>query len=1778
MTKQSKVKRIIASLLLLVMLFTIAPPQHIAFAEDGGNEALGGVSGEYITMPITFYDFANDGLLFEYSENYYSTGTYKEHTSARFNPTYVSTAGTKTYALPTGAEEELRYNNRVNDFRYIVLTYTTSRNNGVSPDDITITLTETDPTKTHTATYVSQTGNYNNYVALYAVPAATTTSGVIDSITVNGDVTVKKIECFDGYDEYAAKLRISDTVRVNGVTVAKRNGNSTENYTIYTTHTHNRNFGFTTCSDPSRCYSDEDGKKMNELLEKNGAKFYDSAAAITLPGGATMNLLAGEIRAGLVQGKLGEDKELLYQSYTVDYMVYMLQSALWAPMKNNAGVMELAHVMGTKTFDGEYDLATAIRNQLGGSSTAAASKVGTYADSADKKPTKVEDISTYYDAAYFLLHNLFSTSKGYGQKVNEFRGLVLKKTGTDGNGRPVYEFNSEYGTAYGSGNANNDYGYAHHIYNTNTTANPNQEFNPLGGLGYGKTISKYEDWQNTTTAGYDDYNYLFTMEGHAQFIYNVEDELYFEFDGDDDVYLYINGVLVLDLGGTHKKSDGRVSINDVAEKCGLVDGQAYDFDFYYMERHTTEINFKIETNIQMENPSMETEKIAYQHGTQVGYAGFINHKEALSYAFQLTNSGNIALKNLEFHDATIGVSLTPTSITGIAATKAAVAGKEEGNLSNYEELRMVHYYKDGTYKYYAPGEVTETKIKEMLTQGLEPGEQILIQGFKYKIPDDEWKAISEGHLTTRNYFDNTLNTFAYDGKDRLHGTYTHRVQKPDIVLPEEDYYAWGKLNTETPNRWDLSEIYPVTISNAELLRQVKEAHERDTEHSADHITSLTKVQIVSASGLVGYGNNKAKVQEEFVEGVQNGYQVVYTPSEVGVDSFYVMVTDNNGMTHEPMHLTVYTYGVADNTYVLDYNLSVNLNDPNHGLTRNDELVLAYNDQKMNISFRMVGQGAYGTFDAGAGSIDPTLVPLTYTMQKFLNSVETVEVIIQIQEKAASDARQAITAVNGVEMTQKLTIAPASVMHYENDFTDITYLDSASGNKWQESTGTEGTEQDLNQNSPYGSDTHYKDDQNWVVGIGGTASNGTIHQIVLTPGTGNSELVNFTFKGTGMELISRATQENFAAVVVRIKDADGNLVKMVPVITESKGGDVYEVPIVKVDNLPYGTYTVTVSSANTGGGDREIYVDGIRIYNPLGDNTAYYNAAEQDAKFLELRPQILKDPAKVVFVQITDFGSITLGTGSTMVERQEGTGNKFVITSDKTDYLKLGPNNEVYLDGAGGAQMLAFYVKKSDISDGTIQVGVHRKYNGGTVKFVYGGSTGNFTTVNISSGTEQYITIDPAKLSFDDKNRALVLIGTTSDSTTAENTLVLTNLKLKNYTLENYGAEVTTAAENGTLNNTVLMKRVMALRTQVAPIVITEMPKNAEVYLGEKYTVTVKAQGNGLKYQWYIRNAGSDKFAKSSVTGSVYSDVLTKARVDREVYCVITDASGNKVTTDTVKLLRAKKELTIVSQPVSSKAYLGDNFFVEVKADGEGLKYQWYLRNAGSTNFAKSSVTGPVYSNVLTKARTDRELYCVITDAYGNKVTTDTVMLLRENRTLEILTQPTDSEVRLGETYTVSVVANGDGLKYRWYIRSKGETEFKKSSVTGAVYSDVLTKARVDREVYCVITDEHGNTVTTDTVTLKRKMNTATIVTQPTNSEVRLGETYSVKVEATGDGLKYQWYLRNAGSDKFAKSSVTDAEYTDVLTKARVDREIYCVITDEYGNKVTTDTVKLLQLK
>jgi len=91
------------------------------------------------------------------------------------------------------------------------------------------------------------------------------------------------------------------------------------------------------------------------------------------------------------------------------------------------------------------------------------------------------------------------------------------------------------------------------------------------------------------------HNFHMTFELHLQFKYHPGDV--FTFIGDDDIWVFVDNKLGLDLGGTHNEVTGQVMLDTL----GLVDGQTYPLDFFWCERHVTGSNLRIETSLEVTN-------------------------------------------------------------------------------------------------------------------------------------------------------------------------------------------------------------------------------------------------------------------------------------------------------------------------------------------------------------------------------------------------------------------------------------------------------------------------------------------------------------------------------------------------------------------------------------------------------------------------------------------------------------------------------------------------------------------------------------------------------------------------------------------------------------------------------------------------------------------------------------------------------------------------------------------------------------------------------------------------------------------------------------------------------------------------------------------------------------------------------------------------------------------------------------------------------------------------
>lgn len=94
--------------------------------------------------------------------------------------------------------------------------------------------------------------------------------------------------------------------------------------------------------------------------------------------------------------------------------------------------------------------------------------------------------------------------------------------------------------------------------------------------------------------GYKD-TYSFTTELHTNFEYKGGEV--FTFRGDDDVFVFVNGFLGVNLSGVHTAQEGSIDLDAKAAEYGLEIGKSYTFDLFQAERQPTGSNFRLETTL-----------------------------------------------------------------------------------------------------------------------------------------------------------------------------------------------------------------------------------------------------------------------------------------------------------------------------------------------------------------------------------------------------------------------------------------------------------------------------------------------------------------------------------------------------------------------------------------------------------------------------------------------------------------------------------------------------------------------------------------------------------------------------------------------------------------------------------------------------------------------------------------------------------------------------------------------------------------------------------------------------------------------------------------------------------------------------------------------------------------------------------------------------------------------------------------------------------------------------
>lgn len=410
---------------------------------------------------------------------------------------------------------------------------------------------------------------------------------------------------------------------------------------------------------------------------------------------------------------------------------------------------------------------------------------------------------------------------------------------------------------------------------------------------------------------------------------------------------------------------------------------------------------------------------------------------------------------------------------------------------------------------------------------------------------------------------------------------------------------------------------------------------------------------------------------------------------------------------------VYRVGARDDTIVVDYGLPVTVNVLENDLLSmiNDKEIagVASEDERpkaegtlldsttgvaLASGFGTEKQGTYGkavVTDNARGTIRYQLNKTTENGKPVLmNGVETLAYAVRCPYVDSTGATV------DTYYYANLTIIPATTVYYEDSF--VTYSE-----EWTVPDNNENPEQaqdrpgynsnpQLDANNLYGYDPIYDDELAFSM-------NG-YHKVTVNAATDSSNppSANFTFKGTGFDVISK-TDSTSGLMIVQVENSSGGLVKSLIVDTyygytynngiwtavPSEGTPgVWQVPVIKVSDLAYGEYTVTIkviynSSFNhTGSDSYTVYLDAIRIYDPAKGNAtaeaAYKSDGEANPDFVRFRDFVFSRSGVQNGTTYTFTGAIFIDGMGEVTAPAEGY---------SFNYLNPSPNNEIYLTPGQG---------------------------------------------------------------------------------------------------------------------------------------------------------------------------------------------------------------------------------------------------------------------------------------------------------------------------------------------------------------------------------------------------------------------------------------------------------------------------------------------------------------
>lgn len=900
-------------------------------------------------------------------------------------------------------------------------------------------------------------------------------------------------------------------------------------------------------------------------------------------------------------------------------------------------------------------------------------------------------------------------------------------------------------------------------------------------------------------------------------------DMEFNFTGDDDVWVYIDGALVLDMGGAHNKAEGK--INFATQEATITTGTSnakLGNSLTVGGRTPAEPNGN--TTVKFENIMVKksgSEPVTLDkymkesgkvHELKMYYMerGMWNSNMSISYSFVPLPSGLTLSKTLDTTDVNAGLK---NAVQGLDNFDFKIQKKnlktDEANYSDVENLGYTLYdYDDRTFpgqeakdstatfsSSYFASDFINTKDKNnssafyagtgfQITESIPQGTKLqydtsktrwgvydsitsraAIEGGKGAVATFNMGDDTSSEMDVVNRYVNFVNTpkvgslsvaKKYEGYAPENETFGFTVL---VDLTGHDYYDSYKLEytgtqngtTDENGHFTLKVGDTVTFAGIpagatyKVVEDSPQAGDTWVQETTSDVTGKIEADVTSAAVVT----NKTKTTvKDYVIYAEAGKTVTYAPDGVTITDLTAPITGDKDITTNVNKdgkgeftptssnkkydvnyegtttdkgnfagkITVLTYEATNKVYVFDYGLESNIADTTTGdglfqggifynekatgtmatTAKLGEITPAQENSQTTIS----GSNIEIDKDGKAASA-VTFKPIAF-MDKAENYKYTAN-IAKVSTELDDTNPETGTTVHGTIKTM-----PANVVYYEDNFNASNNTDDSSVKivyTNSKPTNDPTYSQSNDQSENYGHDKAYNGDLE-ESGNSATEMN-------------NGDGAYFTFTGDGFDIVSR-TNENTAGLIAYVyngkKDAEyfrnpevfkagtKDLVKSIPVDTFYSNGDLYQVPVISTTLQQRGTYTVYLKALKTYTGQSVIYIDGVRIYNPLADKSAYLET-EKNTKVQELRGMLLGSSPSINLVTPDGNNGFLIDGGSTAVEQylpEKPEIGAYLGAETLADVMKAGPNNELYLPIDNG---VAFKVSTPvGDADWTLQVG------------------------------------------------------------------------------------------------------------------------------------------------------------------------------------------------------------------------------------------------------------------------------------------------------------------------------------------------------------------------------------------------------------------------------------------------------------------------------------------